>query len=205
MRQLTDKERKEAGLPYHYDTLGMMEGQYEYQELLYDFNLTRPTEPEKKQALMKKMFAKVGENCHIETPIHANWGGHHVHLGNGIYCNSGVTFVDDADIYIGDYCLIAPNVVFSTSGHPTLPILRMNHYVYNIPITVGKNVWIGSGAQIMPGVHIGDNSVIGAGSVVTGDIPANVVAHGVPCRVIREISEKDQEFFWRNRKLDVWE
>lgn len=116
-----------------------------------------------------------------------------------------MTFVDDEHIFIGDNCLIAPNVVFSTSGHPILPVLREHHYVYNLPIYVGKNVWIGSAVQIMPGVTIGDNSVIGAGSVVTGDIPANVVAYGVPCKVIREIGEKDKEFYYKDRKLDVWE
>jgi galactoside O-acetyltransferase len=101
--------------------------------------------------------------------------------------------------------MIAPNVVISTSGHPVLPILRKNHYVYNLPVRIGRNVWIGSGAQINPGVTIGDNSVIGAGSVVTGNIPANVVAFGVPCRVIREIGEKDKKYFYKDRELDVWE
>lgn len=101
--------------------------------------------------------------------------------------------------------MISPNVVLTTSGHPILPILRKNHYVYNLPIHVGKNVWIGSNVSIMPGITIGDNSVIGAGSVVTNDIPENVVALGVPCRIIREIGEKDREFFYKDRKLDVWE
>jgi galactoside O-acetyltransferase len=151
------------------------------------------------------MFAEIGEGCHIETPLNANWGGHHVHLGRGIYCNSNVTFVDDEHIYIGDYCMIAPNVVISTSGHPVLPLLRENHYVYNLPVHIGRNVWIGSGVQINPGVTIGDNSVIGAGSVVTNSMPANVVAFGVPCRVIRAIGEKDRKYFYKNRELDVWE
>lgn len=101
--------------------------------------------------------------------------------------------------------MISPNVVFTTSGHPVLPILRESHYVYNLPIHIGRNVWIGSGSQIMPGITIGDNSVIGAGSVVTHDIPENVVAFGVPCQVIREIGEKDREFYYKDRKLDVWE
>jgi galactoside O-acetyltransferase len=112
--------------------------------------------------------------------------------------------VDDEHIYVGDWCMIAPNVVI-TSGHPILPILREHHYVYNLPVHIGRNVWIGSGVQILPGVTIGDNSVIGAGSVVTNDIPANVVALGAPCRVFREIGEKDRRYFWRQRELDVWE
>ena len=101
--------------------------------------------------------------------------------------------------------MISPNVVFTTSGHPVLPILRENHYVYNLPIHIGRNVWIGSNVSVMPGVSIGDNTVIGAGSVVTNDIPANVVAFGMPCRVIREIGERDREYYYKDRKLDVWE
>lgn len=101
--------------------------------------------------------------------------------------------------------MISPNVVFTTSGHPVLPILREHHYVYNLSIHVGRNVWIGSGCQIMPGITIGDNSVIGAGSVVTSDILANVVGFGVPCKVTREIGEKDEKYYYKNREFDVLE
>lgn len=99
--------------------------------------------------------------------------------------------------------MIAPNVVIATSGHPILPVLREQNYVYNLPVHIGSNVWIGSGVQILPGVTIGDHSVIGAGSVVTNDIPANVVAFGVPCRVVREIGEKDEKYYFKNRELDI--
>lgn len=202
---MTNKERKENGLPYRYDDPSIMGEQLAYQEKLCDFNATRPLEHDKKQRLLKEMFAEIGEGCHIETPLHANWGCHHVHFGSGIYCNSNVTLVDDADIYVGDDCLISPNVVITTSGHPVLPILREHNYVYNLPVRIGKNVWIGSGVQILPGVTIGDNSVIGAGSVVTAELPANVVAFGVPCRVIREIGEQDRKYYFKDRELDVWE
>ena len=202
---MTNKERKEKGLPYRYDDPALMDDQFVYQEKLYDYNHTRPTDTETREKLLQEMFAEVGEGCHVETPVNANWGGKHVHLGKGVYCNTNVTFVDDADIFIGDNCLIAPNVVISTSGHPILPILREHNYVYNRPVRIGSNVWIGSGAQILPGVVIGDNSVIGAGSVVTRDIPANTVAYGVPCKVIREIGEKDRQYFFRDEELDVWE
>ncbi|MDR0540061.1 MAG: sugar O-acetyltransferase, partial [Spirochaetaceae bacterium] len=168
---MTNKERKQNGLVYHYDDPSLMGNQAEYQDKLYEYNLTRPTEQDKRQKILKEMFAEIGEGCHIEIPLNANWGCHHVHFGCGIYCNSNVTFVDDEHIYIGDYCMIAPNVVISTSGHPVLPLLRENHYVYNLPVHIGRNVWIGSGVQINPGVTIGDNTVIGAGSVVTNNIP----------------------------------
>ncbi|MDR1408901.1 MAG: sugar O-acetyltransferase [Oscillospiraceae bacterium] len=202
---MSNSERKAQGLPYCYDDPDIMGEQLRYQEMLCDYNATRPTENERKQGLLREMFAEIGEDCHVETPLHANWGGHHVHIGSGVYLNSGVTLVDDAEIFIGDNCLIAPNVVISTSGHPILPILREHHYVYNLPVRIGKNVWIGSGVQILPGVTIGDNAVIGAGSVVTRDIPANVVAMGAPCRVVREIGEKDRVYYYQRRMLDIWE
>ncbi|MEY8355649.1 sugar O-acetyltransferase [Lachnospiraceae bacterium 54-53] len=202
---MTNRERKENGLVYRYDDPEIMGKQLNYMEKLYDYNMTRPSEQNKRQLLLNEMFAEIGDNCHIELPLHANWGGHHVHFGSGIYCNFHSTLVDDADIYVGNDCMIAPNVVIATSGHPILPILREHHYVYNLPVHIGKNVWIGSGVQIHPGVTIGDHSVIGAGSVVTEDIPSNVVAFGTPCRVIREIGEKDRLYFFKNKELDVWE
>lgn len=179
--------------------------QQDYLELLYDFNHTCPSEEEQRQTLLKKMFADFGTNCHIEPPLHANWGGHHVHFGSGVYVNFNLTLVDDADIYIGDDCMIAPNVVITTSGHPILPILRTHNYVYNFPVTIGKNVWIGSGVHILPGVTIGDHTVIGAGSVVTKSIPSHVVAYGSPCKTVREIGDKDRKYYFKSHLLDVWE
>lgn len=202
---MTNKERKEKGMVYCYDDPTLLGDQHAYQNKMLEYNRTLPTETDKRQQLLPLVFAETGVGCTVETPLNANWGCKHVHLGNGVYLNSNVTFVDDEHIYIGDNCLIAPNVVFSTSGHPILPVLREHHYVYNLPIHVGRNVWIGSGVQIMPGITIGDNSVIGAGSVVTSDIPANVVAYGVPCYVIRSIGEKDEKYYYKNKELDVWE
>lgn len=202
---MTNKERKENGLPYHYDDPEIMGEQLNDMEKLHDYNMTRPLEQEKRQQLLKGMFAEIGDGCHIETPLHANWGCRHVHFGSGIYCNSNLTLVDDAEIYIGNDCMLAPNVVIATAGHPILPLLREHNYVYTFPVHIGENVWIGSGVQILPGVTIGDNSVIGAGSVVTHDIPANVVALGAPCRVSREIGEKDRTYFFKDKRLDVWE
>ena len=170
---------------------------------LYDFNQTRPTEWDKRCAMMKEMFAEVGEGCYIEPPFHANWGGRHCHLGDYVYANFNLTLVDDTHIYVGDYTMFGPNVVVATAGHPILPELReKTPYQYNFPVRIGKNCWIGAGAVIVPGVTIGDNTVIGAGSVVTKDIPANVVAVGNPCKVLREINEHDREYYFKNRKID---
>ena len=111
--------------------------------------------------------------------------------------------MDDTHIYIGDYTMLGPNVVIATAGHPILPELRGHRQLqYNMPVHIGRNCWLGAGVIVMPGVTIGDNSVIGAGSVVTRDIPANVVAVGNPCRVLREIGEKDRKFYWRDRAID---
>ena len=169
---------------------------------LYDYNMTRPTQPEQRKALLKEMFAEIGEDCYIEPPLHANWGGKFVHLGNHVYANFNLTLVDDTHIYIGDRTKLGPNVVIATAGHPIVPELRMQGLQFNMPVHIGKNCWLGSGVQVMPGVTIGDNSVIGAGSVVTRDIPANVVAVGNPCKVLRPINDRDREYYFRDRKIN---
>ncbi|MBR2343674.1 MAG: sugar O-acetyltransferase [Clostridia bacterium] len=169
---------------------------------LYDFNATRPTEEEKRAALLSEMFAEIGEGCYIEPPLHSNFGGRHCHFGRGVYANFGLTLVDDTHIFIGDFTMLGPNVVLATAGHPILPSLRERGYQYNAPIRIGKNCWLGAGVIVLPGVTVGDGSVIGAGSVVTKDIPAGVVAVGNPCRVLRRINERDEEYYFKDRKID---
>ena len=169
---------------------------------LYDFNMTRPSEMEKREEMLKEMFAQIGENCYIEPPLHANWAGKFVHFGKNVYANFGLTLVDDTHIFVGDGTMFGPNVVIATAGHPIDPDLREKQYQFNIPVHIGKNCWLGAGVLVMPGVTIGDNSVIGAGSVVTKDIPANVVAVGSPCRVLREINEHDKEYYYKDRKIN---
>lgn len=172
-------------------------------EKFYDFNNTRPSELDKREKLLKEMLAEMGEGCYIEPPFHANWGGKHVHFGSHIYANFNLTLVDDTHIYVGDHTMFGPNVTVATAGHPIDPALREQAYQYNAPVTIGRNCWIGAGVVIVPGVTIGDNVVIGAGSVVTKDIPSDVVAVGNPCRVLREITEHDKEFYFKNRRVSV--
>jgi len=181
----------------------IMREQLQCLEKLYDFNNTRPTELTKRTEMLKEMFAQIGENCYIEPPFHANWGGKHVHFGKNVYANFNLTLVDDTHIYVGDGTMFGPNVVVATAGHPILPSLREQAYQYNFPVHIGKNCWLGAGVIVVPGVTIGDNTVIGAGSVVTKDIPSNVVAVGNPCRVLREIDERDKEFYFKNRKIST--
>ncbi len=168
---------------------------------LYDYNSTRPAESEKRKRLLKEMFAEIGENCYIEPPFHANWGGRHVHFGNDIYANFNLTLVDDTHIYVGDRTKFGPNVTVDSATHPILPELREKGCQYNLPVKIGKNCWIGAGSIILPGVTIGDNTVIGAGSIVTHDIPPNVVAYGSPCKVARQISQHDRMFYDKTRPI----
>ena len=188
---MTEKEKMHSGELYLPDGEEVFSEQLACLDKLYEFNATRPTELAKRQALLKDMLAQMGENCYIEPPFYANWGGKHVHLGKNVYANFHLTCVDDTHIYIGDYTMIGPNVTLATAGHPILPVLREKNYQYNMPVRIGKCCWIGAGVIVLPGVTIGDNTVIGAGSVVTKDIPANSLAAGVPARVIRSFgSEK---------------
>lgn len=199
---MTEKEKMHTGDLYLPGDEEILKNQQECLEKLYDFNQTRPSEMDKRNEMLKEMLAEVGEGCYIEPPFHANFGGHHVHFGNYIYANFNFTAVDDTHIYVGDYTMFGPNVTLATAGHPILPELREKAYQYNMPIHIGRNCWLGAGVCVMPGVTIGDNTVIGAGSVVTHDIPANVVAYGTPCKVIREINEHDREYYFKNQKID---
>ena len=198
---MTEREKMHSGELYNPGDPEILKEQLQCQELQYEFNMTRPSEGKKRVELLRKMFAEIGEGCYIEPPLRANWGGHFVHFGKGIYANFNLTLVDDTHIYVGDYTMFGPNVTIATGGHPILPELRQTGMQYNMAVHIGRNVWIGAGALIMPGVTIGDNTVIGAGSVVTKDIPANVVAVGNPCRILREIGEHDRTYYFRDRKI----
>lgn len=199
---MENKDRMFTGDLYLPNDAAITEEQNACLELLYTFNQTRPSEQEKRNQLLKQMFAEIGENCYIEPPFHANFGGKHVHFGKNVYANFNLTMVDDGHIYVGDYTMFAPGVIVATAGHPILPELRETVYQYNMPVHIGKNCWIGAGAIILPGVTIGDQVVVGAGSVVTKDLPSNVVAVGNPYRVIREIGEHDCIYDFKNRKID---
>lgn len=198
---MSDLERLHSETVYDPMSDEILQLQRQCLERLYDFNATRPSEDKKRQQLLKEMFAEIGEDCYIEPPFHANWGGRHVHFGDAVYANFNLTLVDDTHIYVGSKTMIGPNVTVATAGHPVLPSLREKAYQFNLPVHIGENCWIGAGAILLPGVTVGDNTVIGAGSVVTKDIPANVVAVGNPCRVLREISERDREFFYRDKRI----
>ena len=188
---MSEKDKQHTGEVYFPGDPEILEEQIQYQEELYDYNQTRPSEREKRTNLLKEMFAEIGENCYIEPPFHANFGGHHCHFGKNVYANYNLTAVDDTHIYVGDNTMIAPNVILASAAHPLDPEERRKGYQYNQPVHIGKNCWLGAGVIVVPGVSIGDDTVIGAGSVVTKDIPSGVVAVGNPCRVIKEVKREE--------------
>ena len=145
----------------------------------------------------------IGDKCYLETPFYASWGGKNVSIGEHFYSNYNLMLVDDGEIIIGDNVMIAPNVILCSATHPVSPNLREKGVQYNLPVKIGNRVWIGANSVVMPGVTIGDNSIIGAGSVVTKDIPPNVIAFGNPCKVYREITEEDERYYNKNWKIDI--
>jgi galactoside O-acetyltransferase len=199
---MTQREKIHTGEIYRPDGPEIMDEQLAYVDKLKLYNDLPHVPMDMRETMLKELFAEVGENCYVESPFYANWGGHHVHLGKNVYINIGAVMVDDTHIYIGDNTMLAPNVVIATAAHPIDPELRRQALQYNLPVHIGKNCWLGAGVIVMPGVTIGDNTVIGAGSVVTKDIPANVVAVGNPCRVMREVGEYDRIYYARGRKID---
>ena len=199
---MTEREKIHSGKIYWPNDPAIMEEQLGYLDLMDEYNRTPRRLQKDRFEMLKKLFSEVGENCVIESPYFANWGGYHVHLGCNVYANAGLKLVDDTHIYIGDYTMLGPNVTIATAGHPIDPELRKRGLQYNLPVHIGRNCWLGAGVIVMPGITIGDNTVIGAGSVVTKDIPSGVVAVGNPCKVLRQVGEHDKIYYWRDKKID---
>lgn len=195
---MTEMDKIELGYLWK-DTEEYFKEQLITREILYDFNNSRPSEEYKRKNILKKILGSIGENVIVIPPL-TLLRGNKVSIGDNSYINSNLNLIDDYTINIGKYCLIAPNVTITTTGHPIDPELRKTK-MYSFPVNIGDNVWIGIGAIILPGISIGKNTVIGAGSVVTKDIPEDVVAFGNPCKVIRKINENDKKFYYKNYKV----
>lgn len=202
---MDNRYRRDHEMPYYADE-SVIEEQIRTKKAIREYNTVMPFEPEKGLACLDSTGIRHGRNVYFEPPFHCEYGAHII-LGEDFYANTGCVMLDVAKITIGHNVLFGPNVSIYTAGHPIHPDSRNSGYEYGIPVTIGNNVWIGGSCVILPGVTIGDNAVIGAGSVVTKDIPSNVCAAGNPCRVIREITEADRPFYYKNRKFDqeVWE
>ncbi len=196
------KERMLANLPYKAWLDGLSEERMENKKKIFRYNHMEPGNPEEKDKLIKEILGKTGDYINIEAPFYCDYG-YNIEIGENFFANYNFTVLDVGKVRIGKNVQIAPNVSIYTAGHPLHPDSRNSGYEYGIDITIGDNVWIGGNTCIMPGVTIGDNVVIGAGSVVTKDIPANMIAVGNPCRVIREITEADRDYYYKDRKFDV--
>ena len=199
---MNQRERMLQGLPYKAWLDGLAQERTSCKEKIYEFNMLHPKERDKIPELLKKILGKTGDNVWIEAPFHCDYGWN-IEVGENFFANYGLTILDVGKVTIGENAQIAPNVSIYTAGHPIHPESRNSGYEYGISITIGDNVWIGGDSVILPGVHIGNNVVIGSGSVVTKDIPDNMIAAGNPCRIIREITEKDRKYYFKDREFDV--
>ena len=199
---MNHKERMLANLPYKAWMDGLEEERIKNRKRIYEYNNLPPEQWDRKTELLKSILGKTGENVHINAPFHCDYG-YNIEVGENFFANYNLIILDVAKVKIGNNAQIAPNVSIYTAGHPIHPDSRNSGYEYGIDVTIGDNVWIGGNVCIMPGVTIGNNVVIGAGSVVTKDLPDNVIAAGNPCRIIREITEADRDFYYKDRKFDV--
>lgn len=196
----TMRDRRAAGKIFT-EAPDMTKESLKGKRLAWRFNRLRPGEYKKGARILRKLFGSMGKKCWIEPPLNVCYGSN-VHIGDYFYANMNLTLVDDWEIRIGDDVMIAPNVTIAVTGHPLDHERRMHGAMYAFPVTIGDFVWICTGAIILPGVTIGARSVIGAGSVVTRDIPAGVLAAGNPCRVIRAITDRDREFYYHDMRFD---
>jgi len=199
---MNQKERMLAGLPYKAWLDGLEEERLECKKKVFEFNNLQPGEWERFTQLLKDILGKTGENVYIEPPFHCDYGWN-IEVGENFYANYNLIILDVGKVTIGKNAVLAPNVAIYTAGHPLHPDSRNSGYEYGIPVTIGDNVWIGGNTVIMPGVTIGSNVVIGGGSVVTRDIPDWSVAVGNPCKVIRNVTEEDRKYYFKDRVFDV--
>lgn len=195
------KERMLAGLPYKAWLDGLAEERMACKRKIYEYNNLAPDDA-RTDEVIRSILGKAGKDVHIEQPFHCDYGKN-IEVGDNFYSNYNLVILDVGKVKIGDNVMLAPNVSIYTAGHPVHPDSRNSGYEYGIPITIGNNVWIGGSVVINPGVTIGNNAVIGSGSVVTKDIPDNCIAAGNPARVIREITEEDRKFYFKDRVFDV--
>lgn len=193
-------ERRDAQMAYISDD-SIFEEQKRCRRIIQKLNTADRSDFNEISKIVKELFGK-SEKAFLNPPFYCDYGSH-IEVGKNFFANYNCTIIDVAKVKIGDNCQMAPNVAIYTAGHPIHPASRNTAYEYGIEVTIGDNVWIGGNTVIVPGVHIGSNTVIGAGSVVTKDVPDWVIAAGNPCKVIREITERDRKYYFKNREFDI--
>lgn len=198
--KMDNNQRRDKGMVYISDE-AVFEQQKIARRLTYKMNTMDTSDFEGIAEVVRELFGKCGKNVMVNPPFRCDYGKN-IEVGDNFFCNYNCVILDCNKITIGDNCLFAPNVAVYAAGHPIHPACRNTGYEYAAEIHIGNNVWIGGNAIICPGVTIGDNAMIGAGSVVTKDIPSWTVAAGNPCRVIREITDDDIEFYFRKKRYD---
>lgn len=199
---MNQKERMQAGLPYKAWMDGLAEERMENKRKIHAYNLCSPDQTGELTRRIKEILGRTGEAICVEQPFHCDYGKN-IEVGENFFANYNFTVLDVGKVVIGANAQIAPNVSIYTAGHPIHPDSRNSGYEYGIGVTIGDNVWIGGSSIINPGVHIGNNVVIGSGSVVTKDLPDNVIAVGSPCRILRQITEEDRKYYYKDRVFDV--
>lgn len=202
---MNSKERMLNGLPYRAGQEGtneLVQERLENKKLLYEYNNLHPTEIDERNRLIREILGGTGEYLKVNIPFWTDYGKN-IFVGENFYTNFNCVILDVARVYIGDEVMFGPNVAIYTASHPIHPESRNSGYESGHEVRIGNNCWLGGNTVVNPGVTIGDNVVIGSGSVVTKDIPANVVAAGNPCRVIREITEEDRNYYFKDMRFDV--
>lgn len=199
---MNQKERMLAGLPYKAWLDGLPEESMENAVRVFEFNNCNPADTKRADRIIRSIFGKAGKNITVRAPFHCDYGKN-IEVGDNFYANFNAVILDVGKVIIGNNVLLAPNVAIYTAGHPIHPDSRNSGYEYGIAVTIGDNVWIGGNSVINPGVSIGNNCVVGAGSIVVDDIPENSVAVGNPARVIRKITDEDRKYYFKNREFDV--
>lgn len=198
---MTEKEKMIAGKGYFANDKQLATDRLGARELLFEFNQAAPKNFGQRKQLMKKLLGKTGNMFYLEPPFRCDYG-YNIELGENFYANFNLVILDCAKVAIGHNVMFGPNVALYTAGHPLHHELRNSGLEWAQPIAIGNNVWLGGNVVVNPGVSIGDNTVVGSGSVVTKDLPAGVFAAGNPCRVIRPIGEEERTFYYKNLKAE---
>lgn len=193
-------QRRDSGLVYISDE-AVFEQQKKARALIQKLNTVDCSDFSAIQEIVGQLLGKASGGAFINPPFYCDYG-FHIEVGKNFFANYNCTILDVAKVTIGDDCMFGPNVAIYTAGHPVHPDTRSSRYEYGIAVTIGNNVWLGGNTVVCPGVHIGDNVVVGAGSVVTRDLPDNAIAAGNPCRVLRSITDADRRRYFRNWEID---